>query len=161
MEEKLTQAIESISLSEADSETKVLIDITAQEKQQAENQAENDHFYSKAIENLQKKYQELEQSSRSANLRNDNDATKLNQLIQQKESTSKDRKTVETQVMEKTKCKQFFDLYTNISGIEWNYHCSADQIKGVIMYENDCKPFALNVSENTDFEMTNKLWQLL
>ena len=189
MEETLSQAIEAITISEANDEMHVLRDVSnqvislkmqyekemmtiqeeieklshkaAQQTQQAENQATSNNTYSEAIENLENRFQELQQASRSVNLKNQKDIAKLDQLVQQKQSIDQDRNAVVSEVIEKTKCKQFFDLYTNISGIEWNYNCSDNQVKGIVMSENDCNSFHFNRSDNTDFEITNKLWELL
>lgn len=189
MEEQLSQAVESITLNQTNDEIHVLHDISnqvsclkmqyekemmaiqekieklshkaTQETQQAENQATSNSTYSEAIENLENRFQQLQQASHSANLKNQKESAKLDQLVQQKQSISQDRNAIVSEVIEKTRCKQFFDLFTNMSGIEWNYNCSDNQVKGVVMSENDCQSFHFNRSDITDFEITNKLWQLL
>ncbi|XP_076366050.1 kinetochore protein Spc24-like isoform X2 [Tachypleus tridentatus] len=52
-------------------------------------------------------------------------------------------------------------LYTKITGLRWDYDSSEDEIKGLIKSSTEVKPFSLNLNQNSQFFITNHLWDLI
>lgn len=57
--------------------------------------------------------------------------------------------------------KYNFSLYTNVSHIRWDYESGEDQVKGFVASLNDVKPFCLNKSEMSKYNVANYLWDLM
>ncbi|XP_077994405.1 uncharacterized protein LOC144448126 [Glandiceps talaboti] len=53
------------------------------------------------------------------------------------------------------------DLFQNLLGIQWNYECADNEIKGYVCTGHDVRPFFLNKQQNSDFFITNHLWDLV
>jgi len=53
-----------------------------------------------------------------------------------------------------------YDLFVKISNIKWDYE-KPSIIAGTVYLENNIKPFEFNKDEYSDFEITNKLWDLM
>lgn len=53
------------------------------------------------------------------------------------------------------------DLYTNITGIRWQYDCEEDERRGYISKRGVLKPFSLNTKKHSPFFIANYLWDLM
>ena len=59
------------------------------------------------------------------------------------------------------KKRYIFSLYTNVSHIRWDYECQEDHVKGFMANLNDVKPFCLNKSEKSAYDIANHLWDIM
>lgn len=59
------------------------------------------------------------------------------------------------------KLKYDIDLYTNITGIRWQYDCDQDEVRGYICKRGVLKPFSLSTKKHSLFFIANYLWDLM
>nr|XP_006818290.1 PREDICTED: kinetochore protein spc24-like isoform X1 [Saccoglossus kowalevskii]XP_006818291.1 PREDICTED: kinetochore protein spc24-like isoform X2 [Saccoglossus kowalevskii] len=53
------------------------------------------------------------------------------------------------------------DLYQNMLNIQWDYDCDSNTVNGFVSTKHDVRPFSLNKQQNSQFFITNYLWDLV
>lgn len=96
----------------------------------------------------------------------EDDVKLLEENINARENEIQDLKVRAAEVKENQeevlpKKRYIFSLYTNISHIRWDYECEEDHVKGFMANLNDVKPFCLNKSENSAYDIANHLWDIM
>ncbi|XP_064594951.1 kinetochore protein spc24-like isoform X2 [Liolophura sinensis] len=53
------------------------------------------------------------------------------------------------------------NMYNMICRIRWKYDCGPDEVSGYVCNKKEVKPFTLSTKQNSQFFITNYLWDLI
>ncbi|XP_022246385.1 kinetochore protein Spc24-like [Limulus polyphemus] len=119
-------------------------------------------IYNKKIEKLQSELNSKKEQLDKIKV----ECSELKEAIKQKEEEKKQLDKRLQEVREKKletipALRKELMLYTKITGLRWDYDSSEDEIKGLIKSNIEVKPFSLNLNQNSQFFITNHLWDLI
>jgi len=140
-------------------------DLTKQVHQQ---EAEAKRIESPAIHKHRLEIIEREKENVNENIQElEKQYTQIKKTVEEfkREEEELKRKKVQLEVdtnQEVPKAKTLINLYQNITNIKWDYD-SELLVKGSIILpkKNDIRPFELDPSKQSDFKITNYLWELM
>ncbi|XP_064621024.1 kinetochore protein Spc24-like [Lineus longissimus] len=159
--------LESILSNSDDEEFQVLNKIKSSIEDSKKLQIRKEAEINMAIEALQKDMGEASkvkrqidvvQCSKNASLEK---VQELREQCQRLEENKREHARIADQSNIIRQAKHQSNLYSSVCKIRWQFDSQPDEIKGFVLNSSGVKPFCLNQKENSQFFITNYLWDLM